>query len=60
MKKAIVRPLYNYIVTERATGRQETIRNCIMTYQHEAQIDFILTDTKYKTFDLNEIDYERE
>lgn len=60
MKKRILSPVYNYIITDKATGRQERIENCILTYQHDSIIDFYLTDTKYETYQINNIIFKKE
>lgn len=60
MKKCVLHPLYNYIVTDKETGRQEKIEKCVLTYQHDREIDFYFTDTKYKTFKIDSIIFEKE
>lgn len=60
MKKRILSPVYNYIITDKETGQQERIENCILTYQHDRTIDFYISDTKYKTYQINNIIFEKE
>lgn len=55
MKKTIAPTLYNYLITNKATGEAETIKEVKRTFYHDGIVELLLIDETFLEYETSAV-----